>query len=528
MADQPTETQVREQLVRVCANTVFARSPKMKEFLTYVVEARLEGRGGDLKGYTIGLEVFDRPVDHDPIVDSIVRVQAGKLRSKLEQYYRQSSTEDQVRISMPTGAYVPEFEILQAPEQMAESAGRQSLSARIAILPITFLGFDADLELLSASFTEEVIYCLSRFREFSVLSRWTTRILLSESQLQWSQVRALEVSYVVEGSVTLIGDQYSAIVDLIEVSTGDSVLTERITGPVEVGNFIDAQQRIAQLIAVRIGDPAGALSRKVVSTPKSARPTDWNAFDWLARFYEYKRTLRPELHKEARDGIFRFLETNANWANGCAALSMLLLDERRLHFNERADVNHLEQALQFAARAVESDPENALSHCAQALSLFFSGDLVGFRLAAERALELNPGHAQILADLGMAFAFSGDTDHGLALTSRAIELCPAHPGWFRLAIVCKHLLDGESEAALAEVRKGWKSGYYWQHALFAWCEAEAGNWDAAKSEVLTLLSMAPNFENELEHEMELFGVSTDLNQQTVNAIRQVIRTCLHV
>lgn len=76
-------------LVHVIASPQFRNAPRLSRFLSYVVKESLAGRVDRLKGYTIGLEVFDKPEDFDPQTDTIVRMQARVLRQKLDQYYAQ-------------------------------------------------------------------------------------------------------------------------------------------------------------------------------------------------------------------------------------------------------------------------------------------------------------------------------------------------------------------------------------------------------------------------------------------------------
>src|SRR5215831_15336658 len=71
---------VREHLVRVLASDAFRGSERSKQFLQFVVERALEGRHAEIKERTIGVEVFGRPSDYEPVGDSIVRVKANEVR----------------------------------------------------------------------------------------------------------------------------------------------------------------------------------------------------------------------------------------------------------------------------------------------------------------------------------------------------------------------------------------------------------------------------------------------------------------
>ncbi len=95
---------------RVLASEAFANSKRLQRFLAYIVEKTLAGRVDDVKEYNIALAVFDRDVSFDPRLDSIVRVEARRLRQQLAAYYQGEGLLDRVVIELPRGSYVPVFQ----------------------------------------------------------------------------------------------------------------------------------------------------------------------------------------------------------------------------------------------------------------------------------------------------------------------------------------------------------------------------------------------------------------------------------
>ena len=79
------------------------------------MERVLAGDTDNLKEYAIALEVFDRSPDYNPKIDALVRVEARRLRSRLEQYYATEGMHDSIRIRFPSGTYVPEILGTEAP-----------------------------------------------------------------------------------------------------------------------------------------------------------------------------------------------------------------------------------------------------------------------------------------------------------------------------------------------------------------------------------------------------------------------------
>jgi hypothetical protein len=97
------------QLQRVLQSRTLQNSESLKAFLRFVVEKTVEDDDVQLKEYTIATEVFGRNSDYDPRIDSVVRVQAGRLRTKLQEYYTTEGKADPVVIDLPKGHYHPVF-----------------------------------------------------------------------------------------------------------------------------------------------------------------------------------------------------------------------------------------------------------------------------------------------------------------------------------------------------------------------------------------------------------------------------------
>lgn len=100
---------IRAQLEKILAAEAFSHSERLPRFLRFAVEQELDGHGAELKEYQIGTEVFDRQTSYDPRIDPIVRVEAGRLRSKLKEFYSAEGRNDLILIDLPKGSYVPVF-----------------------------------------------------------------------------------------------------------------------------------------------------------------------------------------------------------------------------------------------------------------------------------------------------------------------------------------------------------------------------------------------------------------------------------
>ncbi len=101
---------ILRQLDRLLENPHFSHSKRFPTFLRFIVQEELEGRGDQLKERTLGIEVFGRHAGYDTTSDPIVRVTAAEIRKRIAQYYQDSESPDELRISLPPGSYIPRFD----------------------------------------------------------------------------------------------------------------------------------------------------------------------------------------------------------------------------------------------------------------------------------------------------------------------------------------------------------------------------------------------------------------------------------
>jgi hypothetical protein len=101
---------ILRQLDRLLDNPHFSHSKRFPSFLRFIIQEELGGRGDQLKERTLGIEVFGRNAGYDTTSDPIVRVTAAEIRKRIAQYYQDSDSPDELRISLPSGSYVPHFE----------------------------------------------------------------------------------------------------------------------------------------------------------------------------------------------------------------------------------------------------------------------------------------------------------------------------------------------------------------------------------------------------------------------------------
>jgi hypothetical protein len=97
------------QVDRLCESEVLHGSESLCRLLRYLAQKEVEHPGIHVKEYQIATEVYGRPADFDPQVDSTIRVQAARLRGKLGEYYSSAGVSDPIVVELPRGAYSLQF-----------------------------------------------------------------------------------------------------------------------------------------------------------------------------------------------------------------------------------------------------------------------------------------------------------------------------------------------------------------------------------------------------------------------------------
>jgi hypothetical protein len=101
--------QERHELEAVLASGIFNRAPNLAQLVTYVCARYFEGAAEQIKEYNIAVDALGRPPDFDQKRDSIVRVEAHRLRKRLREYYEAEGASHALRIDIPPGQYAPKF-----------------------------------------------------------------------------------------------------------------------------------------------------------------------------------------------------------------------------------------------------------------------------------------------------------------------------------------------------------------------------------------------------------------------------------
>jgi len=242
-------SEIRAELERILSSGIFATAGRMKRFLRFVVKETLEGRGDKLNELQLGAEVYDRNEKFDPRVDSIVRVDAGRLRSKLREFYVSEGASSSIRIDIPKGGYKPSFKKLRdfdAPPSAQRFTKEQTAMKTVAVLPFADLSPHGDQGHFGDGLSEELAFALFRVPNLRVISQTSAFAFKGERTDVREIGRQLGVKSIVEGSVRKARQKLRVVVRLADVATGFQIWSEVYT--FELRGVFSAQEQISRAV----------------------------------------------------------------------------------------------------------------------------------------------------------------------------------------------------------------------------------------------------------------------------------------
>ena len=252
---QPVSTDaVRAELSRILESPHFDASERNRGFLTYVVEEALAGRTDRIKAYTIATEVFGRDPTFDPQLDSIVRIEAGRLRRSLERYHLTDGRTSHLRIDIPRGGYVPVFGCAEPAQLPHALAG----SPRVLVTAFEEEGDQSSFPTFTRGFTRSLIIALTRFTGLRVFGSETALRHPADIDPKAAR-RELAADYLVTGQTSLFPDRFEVDVLLVEAASGRAVWAETFERRLQPSEIIALRNEVANHVARALAQPYGAI-----------------------------------------------------------------------------------------------------------------------------------------------------------------------------------------------------------------------------------------------------------------------------
>src|SRR5262245_6944351 len=416
---------IREQLGRTLNSAPFQHSRRRQRFLEYIISETLAGRGERLKGYNIALAVFDRTETFDSNIDPTVRMEAGRLRDRLREYYETDGRDDPVRIELPKGTYIPLIEFRPAPARdprparaapikqlmlagavlLIITASLWGLSSwfsapslpekpSIAILPFYNIGAEPQWERFADGITGDIIADLSHHKSFIVIARGSTEVYKRKPTDIRQIGRDLNVKYVMEGSIQSFGERIRVTAQLIEAASGHQVWSERYDRPVD--DLFSVQNEVTQRIAATLDGMEGAVAEAERRLLRRKPPANLSAYDTLllADGSYYAQVTKENLLK-AEDLYRKALKLDPQLARayvGLVAVQAYLIDYGFAPSIEEA----LSKMMEAGEKAVQFDPDDGLTHLVLGVAYQYRGKWPQALAEFDKAEALSPSDADLL------------------------------------------------------------------------------------------------------------------------------------
>lgn len=269
---QISQELIKKYLNKVLASKYFAGTKSLKRFLEFIVVTTLEDKEEQIKEYILGTEVFDRNESFDPRIDPIVRVEARRLREKLDIYYSTEGSQDRVIIQIPKGGYVPVF--LEGQSIISSNTSDYSDFDRdergIAVLPFLNLSSETENESFTDGVTEELISALTSIDGLHVIPQTSVLQFKRHGVSVYELGQTLRIRMFLEGSVRKIENELRIRVRLIDSISGFNIWSE--TYDHEMKHVFITQENVCKQIVQALKPKLFALSNSFVNTGTRIQP----------------------------------------------------------------------------------------------------------------------------------------------------------------------------------------------------------------------------------------------------------------
>jgi TolB-like protein/Tfp pilus assembly protein PilF len=367
----------------------------MRRLLEFIVEHSLSLPNEPLKEMTIGMELYAANGDFDPRITAVVRVDGTRLRTKLREYYATEGVADPIVFDLPKGSYAPAFREPASRSGSPRLAGTSSLELSIVVLPFSNLSPEPE-DYLSDGLTEEIIHALASIQEIRVVARASAFALKHRNADVREIGRALNVRFVLEGSIRRSGEALRVTVRLASTTDGYQLWSRRYE--CHIKDLFTVQDEIAVAIADTLRVDAASLRPAL---PANNAGT-FEAYEWYLRGrHHLNRQVGVELHR----AIECFERASGKSPEFAAAFSGMAVAWFYLGmFGMENPLDTMPQAQEAATRAIAIDEHNgdafSVLACTKAM---YEWDWSGAEALFRKSLTIQPG-SEIAMHLFVQFA----------------------------------------------------------------------------------------------------------------------------
>jgi adenylate cyclase len=485
---------VRRQLEQILGSPDFDAPRRSRQFLRFVVEETLAGRGEAITQATIATQVFGRKDDFDAIVDPIVRIQAGRVRRSLERYYLLSGQQDLVRIELPKGSYVPVFR--GAPEAPGRGHRTGSVVPEEGVAgrawdgwPTVFVsgfeavGPDSEAAELALGMRDELALELGRYRAVRVRR---------ESDLDAQNPSSTGgARFALDGRLRRDGEGLRIMARLVDRTTGEQVWGDEYHTAPRPQRWSGSPVDVARVIAACVAAEEGVIVQLLAAERRRGKSAEPTPFDAILLSYEFFLARDPESFLPAVEALQRVV--NAEPECGLAWTRLARLYLANYSFEATAIPTPIDEAIGFAQRGVRVDATSRIARCVLAAALLVKGELAAGRQEVELALRSSPDSLAYLEMISFLLTLFGDWERGAALSRSARERNPHSLPQVLFGVWADALRRGDVEQAYQAALEYRDPTFHWRSVMRASCLGLLGRTAEADSEVTELLSRKPDF-----------------------------------
>ncbi len=512
------EAEIREQLNRILISPGFRNSGVLSGFLEFVTNETLKNNVQSIKEYTIGVRVLLRNSDFNPQIDSIVRINAGRLRRALNEYYNTLGRKDQIRIDIPKGSYVPVFQPQYIIEHV-EINNKVKLARNrpvVAVLPFRNISRDASRDYFADGLGEQLSTELNRFQNLAVISYYSSRHVGGKTTDIREAAKLLGAKYILTGSIQTDAKHLHFSVQLVSGDSGEQLWTNSFEKSNTATGLFEIQHEIVRSILTAVGGYYGAITRDIMKVPTSSLANSMEIYDAIFWYYHYQNVFSREVYQKAIHSLQAAVKEDPYYALAWAMLGELYLDDKAMEFQHIE--NPIEEGLKCARRAVSIDP--ACQHGYQALAwiyLFHHNRQASLK-AADQSMAINPNSADVVGAMGFVYVCAGEFEKGFELLNDSIQHNPFCPWWYMIGFVFYFLHKKQYENALLWVEKVDRPDLFWDPMMKACALGHLNRQAEAAKQLDLLIQILPDAGVQVKGIIGSFLLSLDLNTEILEGL----------
>ena len=511
-----------QQLSKICSSDDFKTKKLLCKFLSFIVTESLAGCEYKLKGYSIGVDVFGKGEDFDADHDALVRIHAGRLRRTLTSYYKDAGKNDAVIIEIPVGGYKPVFLINKyaehADEVQTSLIVEKTIPSRptLGLLPFKNLTGKEHNEFLTHGFVEELSIELTRYEDLKVYDCVPGSNSLYNQTDTNRFIKEKGIHFVLEGSINQVGNQITVLAKLTDVKKEAQIWAQRYKKEISPYNLIETQEKIAQSIALIIGNEFGIIMESLAKENR-IKPKEYSTYAAIQKFYYYSLVVTTQAGEEAFIALSKALEKEPDSGLAMACLGVMHSDS--YVFDQPIDPNSYELFGELAEQAARLDPNSSLVNTILAVKYFIHNEKELFKAHFDKCLNIISSRSLNAGSLAFHYMCFGWWDHGKKIMDEVISNNFKYPSYFHAATFLYYYRLEDYEQALKEVNLLNLPEVFWSPMLRIAVMGQLKKGNEAAQSIEQLLQIKPDFKEKAAYLISRFVKEDELVEHVMEGIR---------